>query len=69
MPFRIVVCIDVDATDLEQAYGRVSDNLGKLPDGMDWESTDEWYDDGDGDAIDEEEIQRVRMATFAKKEE
>ena len=59
--YRIVVCIDVDAPDLEGAYRAVYDNLSVLPETMAWESSDEWYA-GDGQRI-EQDAQDLARAT------
>lgn len=45
MSTRIVVCIDLDTDQLDEAYRQVYNTMGRT--GLDWESSDEWfYDDG-----------------------
>ena len=66
MPYRIIIAIDVEAESPEMAYERVSEEMKTVDtEDFQWESTDEWYDD-DGNVIDEDEVQRIRMAVFAK---
>lgn len=57
---RICVCIDVDTDNLKGAYKAVHDALCELPEGMEWESTDEWYDDA-GERIDEDALSAARL--------
>lgn len=64
MAYRIIVALDVEAKSMEGAYQRVYETMKTVDDEtFQWESTDEWYDDS-GDAIDEEEAQRIRMKVF-----
>jgi len=47
MSYRLVICVDVDASSLEEAYGKVYEAMGKITGvgtGLDWSSDDEWYD-------------------------
>ena len=39
---RLIVCVDVEAKTLEEAYARV--HQGMTASGLSWESSDEWYD-------------------------
>lgn len=62
--YRIVICVDVEAASLKDAYGRVYNAMGKItgPDSnMDWESTDEWFDP-DGEEVLGTEIEAARKA-------
>jgi len=59
--FRLVICVDVDANDLADAYGKVYEAMAKLPEGMDWESSDEWFDDSGDSTGDPDELQAARM--------
>ena len=61
--YRIVICIDVDASSSEEAYQKIHEHLN-YPN-ISWESTDEWYD-SDGMLLDEEEISKARMKFFDK---
>ena len=62
--YRLVICIDVAADNLVQAYNEVYNALNKSPPSIEWESTDEAYDPH-GVEIEPEEIQRVRMTQQA----
>jgi hypothetical protein len=65
-PFRLIVCIDVDADTLEEAYGKVYKGMGKVTGpgtGLDWESSDEAYDP-DGNKIDEADLSKARVAVI-----
>lgn len=59
-PYRLVVCLDVEAESLKDAYGRVYEAMGKLPEGFDWESSDEAFDP-EGELIDVNDLGRARM--------
>ena len=61
LPYRLVVCIDVDAASLKEAYGKVYEALAKLPEGFDWESSDEAYGP-DCEEIMPPQVQIARMA-------
>lgn len=61
MPYRLVVCIDVEADSLKDAYGKVYEAMGQLPEGLDWESSDEAFDP-DGAEIGPKKLQEARMA-------
>ena len=70
MAYRFVICVDVDADDLKSAYGKLFRFMGvkQAPVGInrsdiDWESTDENYDD-DGEEIDPDVMQAARMEVF-----
>jgi len=63
MTTRFVVCVDVEEDNLELAYKALYQAMGQLPDGVEWESTDEVYGP-DGGELGEEEIQAARMAFF-----
>lgn len=62
--YRIVVCVDVDADDLEDAYRQTYRYMSNMPDGMDWESSDEWFDGDEDGAGDPNELQAVRMKVY-----
>lgn len=63
---RIVVCLDVNAAGPADAYLAVYNALGVMEANtlgdVQWESTDEWYDD-DGERIPLSDIEEAR--TFA----
>lgn len=67
--WRLVICLDVEACSLEQAYERVYDIMGTVDsEDFQWESTNEAYDP-EGGSIDLEEMQDARMKVFASKKE
>ena len=62
--WRLVICLDVEASSLEEAYSIVYDKMKTLDcEEFQWESTDEAFDP-DGDPIDEEELVKARLAKF-----
>jgi hypothetical protein len=65
-PHRIVVCIDVYAGSLSEAYGKVYEAMGSLPKGMEWESSDESFDD-QGNMNTPEALQDARMKYMAQR--
>ncbi len=62
--YRLVICIDTDAEDLADAYGKIYRFMWQLPThGLaDWESTDEAY--VDGEELGPDELQKARMKFF-----
>jgi hypothetical protein len=66
MSTRIVVCIDLDTDQLDEAYRQVYDTMGRT--GLDWESSDEWFYD-DGGEIPEFIISAARMNAFAERKQ
>lgn len=62
--YRLIVAIDVDAPNLEDAYETVYRGMGRQF-GNDWESTDEAYD-GDGEPIDEDTLSQARIAVLGR---
>lgn len=66
--YRLVVCVDVEAASLQEAYGRVYEAMGKVTgpgSSLDWESSDEAFDDNG--QIDAEELQKARTAYLDKR--
>jgi len=72
MSYRIVICVDVEADDLAQAYGKVyrammaaceAPPVGIGPEDLAWESSDEAFD-SDGGVVDPDDLQAARMAYF-----
>ena len=59
---RFVICVDVEADDLENAYRDLHLTMRKT--GYGWESSDEAYDPA-GDQYSAEELQRARAAYFS----
>lgn len=58
---RIVICVDIKASSIEEAYRNLYLKMGHLDDkDFQWESTDEWFDP-EGNIIDPEEISKIRM--------
>jgi len=70
MAYRIVICVDIEADSLELAYGKLYDFMKhEAPVGwdrrdLDWESTDEWFDDEHAEPQDPDVLQAARMAVF-----
>jgi len=66
MTYRFVVCLDVEADSLEEAYSELYTSMGKVDrSSFQWESTDEAFDP-DGNPVTPEEVQEARMSTFAR---
>ncbi len=63
MAVRIVVAIDVDATDVATAYAMLVTALRPLAFLHSWETTDEWYDTC-GEPIPVDEIERITLAHY-----
>jgi hypothetical protein len=70
MAYRFIIAVDIDADDLKSAYGKLYHFMGQRGPGvgwdrkdLDWESTDENYDD-DGEEIDPDVMQKARMEVF-----
>jgi hypothetical protein len=64
--YRIVVCIDVEASSPEDAYSKVYDMMMKIEPSQAWESSDEWYDE-DGELIDELRVSQARLEVLKNK--
>lgn len=63
--YRLVVCIDVDAASLAEAYRRVREVMTSAPNGVAWETSDEWYSSDDADEPgDPEELQAAIMEVY-----
>jgi hypothetical protein len=72
MAYRFIIAVDVEADDLHLAYSKLYRFMGvkEAPVGInrsdiDWESTDENYDEF-GDEIDPDVMQNARMRVFAE---
>lgn len=63
--YRIVVCLDVEATSLKVAYRTVYRELKKVCPSVQWESSDEWYD-AEAEEVEPDAVQAVRMEVFAE---
>lgn len=61
--YRLVVMVDVEATSLDEAYGKVYTAMTKT--GEPWESTDEAFHDGE--QVDADDLQAARMKYLDKK--
>jgi hypothetical protein len=61
--YRLVICVDVEADTLTEAYGDVYRGMTKSA--LDWESSDEWFD-VDGYHGDPDVLQTARMAYLDK---
>ena len=60
---RIVSCIDIDADTLDEAYRKLCAQMKKLPDGIEWRGSEEWYHD-DGTPATEREISTAVAAYY-----
>jgi len=69
MNYRLVICIDVDARCLEEAYGRVHKGMTAVNfEGFEgWESSDENFDN-DGEPVTPEVMQQARGKFFKRTE-
>jgi len=56
--YRILVCIDVDAENAAKAYLKVYNMMMAIDPAQSWESSDEWFEDGD--LMDEDDVSRAR---------
>lgn len=64
--YRIVVCLDVEARSMAEAYRRVYRRMKKVDcDNFEWESSDEWYDP-EANALEPGDVQEIRMKVFAE---
>lgn len=64
--YRIVICLDVEARSMTEAYRRVYRKMKKVDcDNFQWESSDEWYMP-DGTALEPGNAQDIRMKVFAE---
>jgi len=61
--FRLVVCIDIEADSLQEAYGKLWRGMAPTVFEDAWESSDEWYG-SDGEPGTEEELSDARSAFF-----
>lgn len=63
---RIVICLDIEAPSTKEAYRTVYRAMKKVGyETFQWESSDEWYDP-DGEALDADTVQKIRMEVFAE---
>lgn len=68
--YRLIVCIDIEADSLKEAYLAMRDNMiiGDAPACRGWETSDEWYGpDGDGEAGDPDELQKAIVESMKDK--
>jgi len=67
--YRLVVCIDVPADSLKEAYGKMRKFVtdGNPENALGWETSDEWYGP-DGEQGDEVELQAAIMANLKEKD-
>ena len=68
--YRIVVCVDVDAADLTDAYRAVYACMTSLAtvSVIEWESSDEWYAE-DGQRIEQDAIDLARVTVLQEIDE
>lgn len=61
---RIVVCLDIEARSMEDAYRRVYRRMRRVDcANFQWESTDEWYDP-EATPLEPGDVQDIRMRVF-----
>lgn len=67
--YRFVICVDLEASSLEDAYSRLCAAMGKVEvstqGSIQWESTDEAYDP-DGFEVDADKLSDARMAVLGR---
>lgn len=67
-PYRLVLCLDVDASSLEEAYRKAYETMNevcsKSGGTLEWESTDEAFD-SDGEIISPSTLQDARIKVFS----
>lgn len=65
--YRLVICLDVDAASLEEAYRKTYKIMGEASKthGIDWESTDEAFGPG-GQPVDKDRLSEARSTVILK---
>lgn len=62
--FRFVICVDVEASSLEEGYSKLYDTMAKVDtEDFQWESSDEVYNP-DGGVVCEDDLVCARMKKF-----
>lgn len=65
--YRFVICVDLEASSLEDAYRKLCANMGAVEAStqgrVQWESTDEAYEP-DGSQVDEDTLSDAIMAVL-----
>lgn len=63
--FRLVICVDIPADTLTEAYGKLYHEMGEFEKrtGIEWESTDEAFD-RDGEQIHPSDMVDARLKFF-----
>lgn len=68
--YRFVVCVDVDADTLDEAYEALQRNMPSnraAMSGVEWETTEEWFDPDSEEPGDPERLEAARKKYFAKR--
>jgi hypothetical protein len=66
LTYRFVICVDVDATSLENAYNDLYDSMKEISSqSLEWESTDEAYFP-DGEEVDPIILQKARLSKLSQ---
>lgn len=60
--YRLIVCFDIEADDLKEAYAKLEQRLNKSE--LAWETSDEWYSAAREEAGDPEVLQKAIVAYF-----
>jgi len=66
--YRLIVCFDIEAENLQEAYACLREELVNPVLGLAWETSDEWYGP-DGIQGDPRELQVAIIATLDQEEE
>lgn len=61
MSYRLIVCFDIEADNLEGAYRKLEGQLRRIP--IAWETSDEAYDE-DGEEIDPDVLQKAIVSVL-----
>ena len=62
---RLIVCMDFDTDNLEEAYRKLRDCMARANPSDGWETSEEWYD-GDGETGSEEELHSVILKVLGE---
>lgn len=60
--YRLVVCFDIEAEGLQEAYTEMAEKVNTLE--LAWETSDEWYEFDKEDAGDPDELQKAIVSSF-----
>ena len=66
MAYRLIVCFDIDADSLGEAYEKLEQTLNKCE--IAWETSDEWYDGEEEGPGDPATLTRAITAYYMKRQ-